>query len=126
MARAGKGFEVRSVHYDPHRRQQSQNRKDTHMTLRVVARIRAQPDKVAEVRELLLTLIEPTRKEAGCITYELLQNQDDPADFTFVEEWASDASLTAHAASDHLRTVGAQLASLTTKPPEIGKYTLLA
>ena len=55
--------------------------------LRVVARIKAKSEAVSEVRELLCDLIEPTRKESGCISYELLQNRDDPTDFTFVEEW---------------------------------------
>jgi len=40
-----------------------------------------------EEEELFCGLIEPTRKESGCISYELLQNRDDPTDFTFVEEW---------------------------------------
>ena len=96
------------------------------MSLRVVARIQAKPDKVAEVRELLLALIEPTRREQGCVTYELLQNREDSCDFTFVEEWACDADLDAHAASDHLSTIGAKLAPLTTTRPDIRKYELLA
>ena len=52
--------------------------------LRVIARIKAKSDAVSEVRELLCGLMEPTRKESGCISYELLQNRDDPTDFTFV------------------------------------------
>ena len=59
--------------------------------LRVVARIKARPETVDEVRELLCGLVEPTRKESGCISYELLQNREDPTDLTFVEEWESDA-----------------------------------
>lgn len=96
------------------------------MSLRVVARIQAKPDKIDQVRELLLELIEPTRREAGCITYELLQNRDDAADFTFVEEWASDAALDAHAVSDHLRDMRAKLEGLTLAKPDIRKYDLLA
>lgn len=96
------------------------------MSLRVVARIYAQPDKVEQVRNQLLRLIEPTRNEAGCIVYELLQNRDDPTDFTFIEEWASDAALDAHAVSEHLRDVGEKLAGLTTTKPDIRKYDLVA
>jgi quinol monooxygenase YgiN len=54
-------------------------------TIRVVARVVALPDKVEEVKSVLIGLIEPTRKEDGCIIYELLQNHADPTDFTFVE-----------------------------------------
>ena len=96
------------------------------MSLRVVARIQAKPEKVDEVRELLLALIEPTRREKGCVTYELLQNREDPCDFTFVEEWGCDADLDAHAASDHLRALGPKLAPVTTTRPDIRTYVLLA
>ena len=54
--------------------------------LRVVARVVARPGKVEELQALLRGLIEPTRREPGCVTYELLQNTADPTDFTFVEE----------------------------------------
>jgi quinol monooxygenase YgiN len=46
--------------------------------LRVVARIKAKSDKIDKVRELLSALVEPTRREPGCIVYELLQNRNDP------------------------------------------------
>lgn len=72
-------------------------------TLRVVARVIARPESVALVREMLLGLVAPTRREDGCIRYELMQNRADPTDFTFYEEWRSGAALDAHAASAHLK-----------------------
>jgi quinol monooxygenase YgiN len=70
----------------------------------VVARIVATPSSVDIVREGLTSLLEPTRAEAGCILYELMQNTADPTDFTFYEEWTDEASLNAHGASAHLRS----------------------
>lgn len=70
----------------------------------VVARITAKPESVEIVREGLMSLLEPTRGEAGCILYELMQNRTDPTDFTFYEEWTDEASLNAHGAAAHLRT----------------------
>ena len=96
------------------------------MSLRVVARIQAKPDKIGEVRELLRSLVPPTRKEPGCITYELLENSNEPGDFTFVEEWASDSAFEAHAASDHIRAIGPKLNGLTSTLPDIRRYVLLA
>ena len=96
---------------------------DTH--LRVVARIRAKPETVEEVRELLASLVDPTRQESGCILYELLQNQKDPTDFTFVEEWSSDAALESHAASDHLRAIGPRLEPIVVEAPDIRVYSLI-
>jgi quinol monooxygenase YgiN len=96
------------------------------MTVRVVAHIIAKPDTIAETRELLMTLIEPTRAEDGCIVYELIQNNADPADFTFVEEWTSDEALDAHLATEHLERVAASGAELFAAPPDVRRYTLLA
>lgn len=90
--------------------------------LRVVARIKAKPGKVGEVRELLVGLVEPTRKESGCVTYELLQNSEDPTDFTFIEEWESDADFARHAASDHIKAVGPKLQPVVVDAPDIRTY----
>ena len=54
-----------------------------------------------------MALVEPTRRESGCIQYELLQNQEDPTDFVFVEEWESEVRLNAHLDSPHINGVGA-------------------
>ncbi len=95
-------------------------------TLRVVARLTAFPDKVAELKSLLLSIIEPTRQEAGCIKYELLQNQSEPTDFTFVEEWESAALLEVHLGSTHIQDALLQLEGLAVGPPDIRRYELLA
>jgi quinol monooxygenase YgiN len=93
--------------------------------LRVVARIIARPDKVVELRLLLAGLIEPTRKEAGCISYELLQNNQDPTDLTFVEEWENDAALDAHLATEHIREALAKVPDLVAAEPDIRRYSLV-
>ena len=90
--------------------------------LRVVARIKARPETVDEVRELLCGLVEPTRKESGCISYELLQNREDPTDLTFVEEWESDAAFESHAASDHIKAIGPRLQPVVADAPDIRTY----
>ncbi|MGB3267460.1 MAG: putative quinol monooxygenase [Microcoleus sp.] len=95
-------------------------------TLRVVARLTAFPEKVAELKSLLLSIVEPTRQEQGCIKYELLQNQADPTDFTFVEEWESADLLEQHLASTHLQDAVQKLEGLAVGPPDIRRYELLA
>jgi quinol monooxygenase YgiN len=95
-------------------------------TIRVVARVIALPDKVEEVKSILMGLIEPTRQEEGCIAYELLQNHQDPMDFTFVEEWESQALLNAHLASEHIAQASSQLGGLIASEPDIRVYHLLS
>ena len=98
----------------------------TNQTVRVVARVVAIPENVVQVRAILTSLIEPTRKEEGCIQYQLLQNDTEPTDFTFVEEWASKAALDAHLASSHIEAASNQLEGLIASEPDIRLYKLLA
>ena len=98
----------------------------TNQTIRVVARFIALPNKVEELKAVLLELIEPTRQEAGAIKYELLQNQCDPTDFTFVEEWTSHQALNTHLYSPYIQALAAKLEGLVTAAPDVGRYHLLA
>ena len=96
------------------------------MTIRVVAHIKAKPDTIDATRELLKSLVLPTRIEAGCITYQLYQNEADPTDFTFIEEWTNDEDLDAHLASDHLKVARLRGEELFAEPPDIRRYKLVA
>lgn len=95
-------------------------------TLRVVVHIVALPEKVEELKSVLLGLVEPTRQEKGCILYELLQNQQDSTDFVFVEEWESEALLNAHLDSPHINEADTKLDGLLATEPDIQLYRLLA
>jgi len=95
-------------------------------TLRVVARVIARPEKVEQVKSILTKLVEATRQEEGCITYELLQNHQDVTDFTFVKEWESQALLEAHLASAHIAQAKSQLEGAIAAEPDIRLYRLLA
>lgn len=94
-------------------------------SVRVVARIEAHPHSVADVRSILTGLIAPTRNEAGCTTYELWQNSAEETDFTFVEDWESEAALDAHAASQHLKEANARLNGLIKQAPDVRRYNLV-
>lgn len=93
------------------------------MTVQVVAHLIARQDTVAKLHTLLLSLIEPTRQEAGCLHYELFQNIADSTDFTFIEEWADAAALGAHFTTPHLQAALAQAPTLLAAEPDIRRYT---
>lgn len=93
--------------------------------LGVVARIVAKPESVDRVREGLRSLLEPTRREAGCILYELMQNEADPTDFTFYEEWTDGAALDAHAASAHMEATFKGLDGHLAAPPDVRRYSYI-
>ncbi len=71
--------------------------------LTIVARIEAKTEKMEVVKAELLKLIEPTRKEQGCIQYDLHQDNDNPGIFLFYENWTSRELWQAHMNSDHLK-----------------------
>lgn len=71
--------------------------------LTVIAKIKSEQDKVDEVLTNLLTLVEPTRNEKGCIDYILYQDNEDPSIFIFYENWESKEDLDAHMVSDHFK-----------------------
>lgn len=69
----------------------------------VVAKVVAMKDSVEKVKSELLKLVEPTRKENGCIEYNLHQDNEDPAVFIFYETWENLACLEKHMGTDHFR-----------------------
>jgi quinol monooxygenase YgiN len=91
-------------------------------SLRVIAKVKARPDKVSELRSILTSLVEPTRKEPGCISYTLLQNNEDPTDFVLVEEWQSSTALQSHFATKHFRDALVKLPNLVAAEPDIQRY----
>ena len=94
--------------------------------LSVVAEITAKPGKEAELRRGLMGLIEPTRKENGCVQYDLHVSTDDPARFVFYENWSSRAALDAHLGSAHIQAMLAVADELLAEPPRILTYTRIA
>jgi quinol monooxygenase YgiN len=91
----------------------------------VVARIASKPDSVEHVKRVLLEAVDPTRREHGCIVYELMQNSADPTDFTFYEEWTDEAALDAHGRSPHIAAGFARLDGHLAGPPDVRRYRCL-
>jgi quinol monooxygenase YgiN len=60
------------------------------------------PGKRERVIELARPAVEATRKEKGCIRYELFVSSEDDVTLQFIEEWTDADSLRAHLRSPHL------------------------
>ncbi len=82
----------------------------------VVARLAARKESVETVKRELLKMVEPTRKEAGCIEYHLCQDNKDPAVFVFYEIWESTAVLEKHKDTDHYKYYAANVLGMIGKP----------
>ena len=94
--------------------------------IHLIARHFARPETVDEVRRILLGLIESSRAEPGCLKYELLQNADDPADFTFVETFANDDALKAHASAAYIAGLAPRLEDLLAQPSDVRRYRAIS
>ena len=88
-------------------------------TLTVIATFQARPGKEAELRAALNGLLAPTRKETGCINYDLHASPEDPAKFLFHENWMSQAALDAHLQSPHLKALLPRVDELCPAFPQI-------
>ncbi|QBJ96572.1 antibiotic biosynthesis monooxygenase [Rhodococcus sp. ABRD24] len=83
--------------------------------LHVVATIPAKPGSENTVRAALTALVEESRKEDGCVSYDLFESESAPGTFVTVEVWSGQEALDAHMRSPHLReaagTFGSHLAA---------------
>lgn len=91
----------------------------------VVARIVALPDKVDAMRELLISLVAPTRAESGCVSYAFFQDAERSTDFISIERWTSAAAASAHMETPHIRAALAAVGPLLAAAPEIRPYRSL-
>ncbi len=87
--------------------------------LTVVARLRAQPGREQALRDTLLTLIVPSRADAGCLNYGLHQGFEDRTCFLFFENWESKQHLDEHLKRPHVQAALAKAQPLLAAPPEI-------
>ncbi len=71
--------------------------------LKVVAHDFIKFEAIETVRPLYAELVEKTRREPLCISYELFVDQKDPGHFVFVEAWPDRAALTAHVGTQHFQ-----------------------
>ena len=91
-------------------------------TITVVATFQAKPDKEAELKIALISLVAPTRKEADCINYDLHASPEDPAKFLFHENWASKTHLDAHLQSAHIKALLPRMDELCVGFPDIAVW----
>ena len=78
----------------------------------IVARLVARTDAVETVKAELHAMIEPTRREPGCLEYRLHQDISDPRIFIFYENWQDQTSIEQHLASPHYTCYAAAVADL--------------
>ncbi len=71
--------------------------------LTIVADIRAKVGQEGLVKGELEKLIGPTLGEAGCVQYDMHEDNEDPTHFLFFENWESRELWQDHMGSTHLK-----------------------
>lgn len=66
--------------------------------------------------------VEATRKEKGCVAYEMLQDSEEPTKFVFVERWKSPKDLAGHFQEEHLKKFVGRLPDLLDGEPKFAFY----
>lgn len=94
--------------------------------LTVVAEMKAQEGKEAELREALIGLVAPTRQEDGCVQYDLHEKVDEPGRFVFYENWTSAEHLARHGQSAHITAFRARRDGLLAEPARVDKFVRIA
>ncbi len=68
----------------------------------VIARLVIKPGSIPHLRGPAKLCIEETRKEEGCIAYDLFESATEPDILVFVERWETREALSRHARTPHI------------------------
>lgn len=78
----------------------------------VVSKSIVKDGKADEYKKQTARLIEETRKESGCISYDLCADMDNHNILTFIERWESKEHLNAHMKTAHFTEIVPKLKDL--------------
>ena len=85
----------------------------------VLATARAKPGRDAGLEAALHESGEATRKQPGCLQFELFRSVQDPAAITALERWASEQDHDRHLRGDHIKTLMVRFEEILAAPPDI-------
>ncbi len=91
----------------------------------LTARVKAKEGEEDKVKEVLASLVGPTRKEKGCIHYILHQDAKDKTMFMFYEVWTNRDALKQHGQTPHMKSLGPKLKGLTGPGGGVSFYDLV-
>jgi quinol monooxygenase YgiN len=93
--------------------------------IKVVSKFTVKEKGIQEFKGIAAELIAETRKESGCISYQLFQDVNDSKILTFIEEFKGIDSLAHHLQTPYFRSILPKLQELTTEKEESNIYSLL-
>lgn len=91
------------------------------MNLHIVALFKFNENYLMEAVELFQTLVRETRKEEGCLQYDLIEDKDSKGTFFLVELWESVEHHNLHNGADHLLNFRKEASKIVTANTEVYK-----
>lgn len=88
----------------------------------LVATMQGKPEKRQELEKILHDFVAPTRREEGCIQYNLHRAADDENRFMFYEIWRDRAALDAHLKTPYLSAFLERRLELLEKEPDLAFF----
>ncbi len=92
----------------------------------VVARLKAKSGLEELVKQELIKMVDATRKERGCINYDLHVDEKDPGTFLFYENWVSMMALDNHFQTAHFQDLHSKQDKLFAAPAEINIMKMIS
>lgn len=89
--------------------------------IKIVAKNPVSAENKAKFIETAKELIEKSRKESGCISYNLYESVDGKY-LTFIEEWKNEKAIEDHNNSDHFKSIVPKLGELTSGEMDVALY----
>ena len=84
----------------------------------LTAKLTAKDDKTEELKDLLISRLEPSRAETGCLQYDLHTFKEDSSTFIFYESWKDQAAFDSHNVTPHFKHFADNLGELIAVEPE--------
>jgi quinol monooxygenase YgiN len=91
----------------------------------LVAGLRARPGREKALQELLVQMLEPTRDEPGCLTYNLHQSVIDPELFFVYAVWQDETCVEKHSHMKHAQAFKNVAPDLLEGPVLLNKWRIV-
>ena len=91
----------------------------------IVAKSTIKQGTKEDFKVLTEKLKSESRKEKGCISYNLYEDINNSNTFTLIEEWKNEEAIQLHRKSKHYTSIIPKLSKLREGKPEINLYKLI-
>lgn len=89
------------------------------MTINLTVVLKSKEEFTGKVKELLENLVENSRKESGCLQYDLHQNIENPDVFIFHEVWENKEIFDVHNSQQYITAFFEMAPNLLSEKPEV-------